>query len=93
MSRKVDGTMIDIHDSPNWKKAFRVNGPFQGNLRGVALSLCPDRLTPWSKKKINYPMWPIVFGQLNLPRKIRHQSANKSSACWNYPKLDTRRGA
>ena len=39
-------------------------------------------------KNINYPMWPIVLGQLNLQRKIRH-----SSTCWNYPKLDTRRGA
>ena len=38
--------------SPNWKQAFRVNGPFQGDLRGVALSLCPDRLNAWSKKNL-----------------------------------------
>ena len=59
MSRKVDVTMIDIHDSPNWKKAFRVNGPIQGDLRGDALSLCPDRLNPWSKKKLTIQCGPL----------------------------------
>ena len=59
MSRKVDVTMTDIHKSPNWKKAFHVNGPFQGALRGVALSLCPDRLDPWSKKKLTIQCGPL----------------------------------
>ena len=48
-------------------------------------------LFPCAQIDFNYPMWPIVLGQLNLPRKIRQRSANKSSACWNYPKLDTER--
>jgi len=31
--------MQDIHDSPKWKEAFGSNGRFQGDPRGVALSL------------------------------------------------------
>lgn len=29
-----------------------------------------------SKKKTNYSMWPIVLGQLNLPRNVRYHLAN-----------------
>ena len=68
--------MQDIHDSPKWKEAFGPNGRFQGDPRGVALSLCLDGLNPWSRNKTNYSMWPIVLGQLNLPRRIRYHFAN-----------------
>ena len=37
---------------------------------------CLDGLNPWSKNKATYSMWPIVLGQLNLPRQIRYQFAN-----------------
>lgn len=37
---------------------------------------CLDGLNPWSKNKTNYSMWPIVLGQLNLPRQIRYHFAN-----------------
>ena len=73
---KVGGIMNDIHDSPKWKEAFGPNGTFQSDPRGVALSLCLDGLNPWSKNKANYSMWPIVLGQLNLPRQIRYHFAN-----------------
>ena len=69
-------SMKDIHDSPKWKEAFSEMGTFQGDPRGVALSLCLDGLNPWSKNKATYSMWPIVLGQLNLPRRIRYQFAN-----------------
>lgn len=69
-------TMDDVHDSPKWKEAFRPTGTFEGDPRGVALSLCLDGLNPWSKNKTNYSMWPIVLGQLNLPRRIRFHFEN-----------------
>lgn len=68
--------MHDIHDSPKWKLAFGESGTFKGDPRGICLSLCLDGLNPWSKNKANYSMWPIVMGQLNLPRKIRYEFAN-----------------
>jgi len=65
------GTMCDIKDSPVWKEAYSATGTFKGDPRGVRLSMCLDGLNPWSKNKVNYSMWPIVLGQLNLPRRIR----------------------
>ena len=38
--------------SANWKQAFRVNGPFQGDLRAVALSLCQIDLILGAKKNL-----------------------------------------
>ena len=64
--------MKDIHDSPKWKEALSEMGTFQGDPRGVALSLCLDALNAGSKNKATYSMWPIVLGQLNLPRQIRY---------------------
>lgn len=66
----------DIHGSPVWKRAYSREGTFQGDPRGVSLSLCLDGLNPWSKNKTSYSMWPIVLGQLNLPRKIRNLFSN-----------------
>lgn len=68
--------MTDIQDSPKWKDAFGKKGVFCGDPRGVALSLCLDGLNPWNKNKATYSMWPIVLGQLNLPRKIRYRFEN-----------------
>ena len=73
---KGSGRMSDIHDAPKWKEAFSADGTFKGDLRGIGLSLCLDGLNPWSKNKANYSMWPIVLGQLNLPRSIRYNFAN-----------------
>ena len=70
------GTMCDIQDSPVWKEAYSATGTFKGDPRGVGLSICLDRLNPLSKNKANYFMWPIVLGQLNLPRRIRYSFAN-----------------
>jgi len=70
------GVMKDIHDSPKWKKSFSAGNIFNGDPRCLALSLCLDGLNPWSKNKCNYSMWPIVLGQLNLPRNIRYHFAN-----------------
>ncbi len=66
----------DIHDSPMWNRAYSQEGTFQGDSRGLSFSLCLDGLNPWSKNKTNYSMWPIVLGQLNLPRNIRNLLSN-----------------
>ena len=68
--------MTDIHDSLKWKEAYNEKGTFQGVRRGAALSLCLDGLNPWTRNKATYSMWPIVLGQLNLPRQIRYQFAD-----------------
>ena len=68
--------MNDIHESPRWKEAFSPKGTFEGDPRGTALSLCLDGLNPWSKNKTNYSMWPVVLGQLNLPRNVRSHLGN-----------------
>ena len=41
---------------------------------GVPVGL--DGLNPWSKNETNHSMWPIVLGQLNLPRNVRYHLAN-----------------
>lgn len=71
-----DTKMHDIHDSPKWKEAYSSSGVFQGDSRGLRLSMCLDGLNPWSKNKTNYSMWPIVLGQLNLPRDKRLNFSN-----------------
>ncbi|XP_068748657.1 uncharacterized protein [Montipora capricornis] len=77
MSDENRNTLLrDIHDSPLWKKAYSQDGTCQGDPRGLSLSLCLDGLNPWSKNKTNYSMWPIVLGQLNLPRSIRNLFSN-----------------
>lgn len=68
--------MTDIHDSLKWKEAYNDKGTFQGDPRCVALSSCLDGLSPWSKNKATYSIWPILLSQLNLPRQIRYQFAN-----------------
>jgi len=70
------GKMGDIHDSPKWKELFSAGGTFKGDSRGIALSMCLDGLNPWSKNKTNYSMWPMVLGQLNLPRRVRYNFSN-----------------
>lgn len=75
-SVETGGIVNGIHHSPKWKEAYDDNGTFHGDPRGIALSLCVDGLNPWSKNKATYSMWPIVLGQLNLPRRIRYQFAN-----------------
>lgn len=71
-----DTKMHDIHDSPKWKEAYSSSGVFQGDSRGLGLSMGLDGLNPWSKNKTNYSMWPIVLGQLNLPRDKRLNFSN-----------------
>lgn len=73
---KKGGVMHDIHDSPKWKNAYSEDGVFGSDPRGVSLSLCLDGLNPWNKNKATYSMWPIVLGQLNLPRNIRFRFEN-----------------
>lgn len=75
-SKNEETVLRDIHDAPVWQKAYSPEGRFQGDARGLSLSLCLDGLNPWSKNKTNYSMWPIVLGQLNLPRNIRNLLSN-----------------
>ena len=63
--------MFDIHDSNSWKSAYSKTGTFNGDSRGISLSLCTDGVNPFSHNKVAYSMWPIVMAILNLPRNIR----------------------
>ena len=65
-------TIADIHQSKAWKDRYQVSGPFNGDSRGICLSLCADGMNPFSKEKVTYSMWPIVLTVLNLPRAIRN---------------------
>lgn len=70
---KVKQSMVlDLHQSFAWKSRYAVNGPFQGDPRGVSLSLCTDGTNPFSKEKVSYSMWPIMLTVLNLPRHTRN---------------------
>jgi len=62
----------DLHQSPAWKSRYDVTGPFQGDPRGISLSLCADGTNPFSKERVVYSMWPITLSILNLPRQIRN---------------------
>ena len=86
------GMMGDIHDSPKWKEVFSTGGTFEGDPRGIALFMCLDGLNPWSKNKTNYSMWPIVLGQLNLPRRVRYKFC-QSHSCWYHSQSGARKGA
>lgn len=37
---------------------------------------CLNGLNLWSRNKTNYSMWPVVPGELNLPRRIRNHFEN-----------------
>jgi len=62
----------DLHQSPAWKSRYDVTGPFQGDPRGISLSLCADGTNPFSKERVVYSMWPITLSILNLPRQIQN---------------------
>lgn len=68
--------MSDIQDSPVWKEAYSSNGIFNGDLRGIGLSLCTDGVNPFSHLRVTYSMWPIMMTLLNMPRKLRNAFGN-----------------
>ena len=68
--------MFDLHDSPEWSRAYSVSGIFNGDKRGLSLALCSDGLNPYAHHRIQYSMWPLVLSILNLPRSMRSSFAN-----------------
>ena len=67
---------LDIHDAPVWKQAFKPDGIFKGDPRGIGLSLCTDGVNPFSHQQVTYSMWPIMMTILNLPRHVRNSFSN-----------------
>lgn len=61
----------DIQESQAWQESYGNHGIFQGDKRGLSLSLCTDGLNPFSRERVSYSMWPITLALLNLPRRVR----------------------
>ena len=68
--------IYDIQQSSAWKKAYSNTGLFQGDPRGISLSLCTDGVNPFAHNRVSYSMWPIMLTLLNLPRKLRNRFAS-----------------
>ena len=68
--------IFDIQQSPAWKKAYGIDGVFEGDSRGISLSLCTDGVNPFAHNRVSYSMWPIMLTLLNLPRKWRNRFAS-----------------
>ena len=43
-------TISDIHQSTAWKMRYGDRGPFQGDSRGISLSICTDGMNPFERK-------------------------------------------
>lgn len=65
--------VFDIQQSIAWKKFYSENGIFEGDPRGLSLSLCTDGVNPFAHNRVSYSMWPMMLSLLNLPRNIRYQ--------------------
>ena len=76
-SSKGNDIMYDIHHSPSWSEVYTKDGVFQGDQRGIAISLCTDGVNPFSQNRVTYSMWPVVLTLLNLPRQIRQSFTNQ----------------
>ena len=68
--------MSDIHSALAWKTAYKQEGIFRGDSRGIAFGICADGVNPFSHLRTTYSMCPIVLSLLNLPRSIRHNFGN-----------------
>ena len=64
--------VYDIQQSLAWRGFYSDNGIFEGDPRGLSLSICTDGVNPFSHNKVSYSMWPIMLSLLNLPRNIRY---------------------
>lgn len=74
--RSSQGLMYDIHDAPMWREAYKPDGVFEGDSRGISLSLCTDCVNPFSHQRISYSMWLIMTTLLNFPRHTRNAFGN-----------------
>ena len=66
------GRVFDIQQSIAWRKFYSEDGMFEGDSRGLSLSLCTDGVNPFAHNKVSYSMWPIMLSLLNLPRNMRY---------------------
>ena len=71
-----ESSIYDIHQSTAWNDAYRVDGLFGGDKRGISLALCTDGVNPFAHNKVAYSMWPIMLTLLNLPRYMRNLFAS-----------------
>ena len=68
--------MFDLHDSPEWSRAYSVGGIFNGDRRGLSLAFCSDGLNLYAHHRVQYSMWPLLLSILNLPRSMQSSFAN-----------------
>ena len=76
INRNFCGKLFDVQDACTWKSAYSATGIFNGDPRGISLSLCTDGVNPFSHNRVSYSMWPIVMAILNLPRSVRLSFGN-----------------
>ncbi len=76
LMNKQEKKVSDIHQSNEWRSLYGVSGYFNGDSRGISLSLCTDGMNPFAKEKCTYSMWPIQIGCLNLPRRTRYKAGS-----------------
>lgn len=69
--------VYDIHQSSLWKEAYKSDGIFKGDGRGISLAICADGVNPFHINHVQYSMCPAVLSLLNLPRHLRYQFSNR----------------
>ena len=53
--------VYDIQHSTIWKEAYRSDGIFKGDGRGVSLAFCADGVNPFHINRVQYSMCPLVM--------------------------------
>ena len=48
-----ESSIYDIHQSTAWNDAYRVDGLFGGDKRGISLALCTDGVNPQQSSLLN----------------------------------------
>ena len=64
--------VYDIQQSLAFSRFYSDNGIFEGDHRGLSLSICTDGVNRFSHNKVSNSMLPLMLSLLNLPRNIRY---------------------
>ncbi|XP_078677827.1 uncharacterized protein LOC144914145 [Branchiostoma floridae x Branchiostoma belcheri] len=67
-----DDLKFEIQDTEMWKGLYANDGFFQGESRGLSLSVSTDGLSPF-RTNPKYGIWPITVTIENLPRSVRNE--------------------
>ncbi|KAI8502630.1 hypothetical protein Bbelb_193320 [Branchiostoma belcheri] len=69
-----DDLKFEIQETEMWKGLYANDGFFQGESRGLSLSVSTDGLSPF-RTNPKYGIWPITVTIENLPRSVRNELA------------------